>query len=185
MKMVNFIDRYILSEGTDVDETQDNFNLYNICRRKLWKLWNGWQESHGDYVVSWIERYITKIVKGYEKYYKNKEKIIVLDIGCSAGLYHNKLKDVIEKASGKECYIIGLDARYEDLKGIKRKGINNIAKFISGDAYKLPFKGSSIDFIFSSFCIEIHIPFKHLYSEIKRIIGREPELPMDENVYFT
>lgn len=111
-----------------------------------------------DFIVETVE----------ELYYRERRKLLGLDIGCGEG-------NVIIPLASIELDMVGLDISLPAIKEAKRRATTygfNIS-FIAGDAEKLMFRDESFDFVICSEVLEhLHAPEKVL-AAVYRILKRK------------
>ena len=105
-------------------------DLYHILEKKQW-----WFKSRRNAMISHL------------KDLKSKDKLKVLDIGCSIGLLINEMKDIGFNLDN----ITGIDVSENAIEGAKTNGVQNA--FVM-DAQEISFEENQFDIIVSSDCLE-------------------------------
>jgi len=95
-----------------------------------------------------------------------KDGMSVLEVGCGAGIFCNRIKTYLPK-----CQVTGLDFDTGHIEYAKTKSaeLGLDCTFVNGDATNLPFGNEIFDLCYSHTVVE-HIPTEPFFKEQKRVL---------------
>lgn len=137
-KEINLLKNYPKSKR-NLDERKKNKKKYQLIARKFDKRFFDGSRDTGYGGFKYKKKFWSQVVKDLKKYYKLKNNMTVLDIGCAKGFTLVDLKKLIPKIK-----IRGIDISNYAIKNSHKK----VRNFLDiGCCSKLPYKNNSFDLV--------------------------------------
>lgn len=107
----------------------------------------------------WVEQKI-------KESFKERTDLNILDIGCGAGFLTNHLAKTFD-------HVYGVDASEPSLEIAKKYDTHSKVKYLSADAYKLPFEDNSMDVVCAMDFLEHVEDPRHVIKEAARVLKKD------------